>query len=518
MRAPKGIRPSPMDTGYDKVKNLDPSHQILVIYKALYGLARSPKLHMAKMRRVLESDGYRSTDAEPCVYVKKLWNEDGTPKMVEQRKPPKYPKDTELPQVQDQHIILIHVDDILAMSPEGGAIDHLVKLLAKHGMTLDVKPITHGKKSFFVGVEMIQSEDKFTVSLGVSGFLSRLAKEILGEPDESWNTKPYQVPMTAKYKNKTHMLVPASEEDRVVSAEEFPYRKCIGALLWANVVRPDICQAVRQLSRFCLKPTEKHVEAAKHLLKYCYNTRDRTINYSGANKQKIPYFRKETTEDLDTAGLNQYTSSFYGGHVYDSATGTWKDAKSMPSQLGQDPPAKGMVRVDDDGLTVDIDPSMGMYNDASFQSTFDYKSVSGHATFFGSAAVDWGSHTQSVVAMSTMEAEIFATTKGTQSLMHVRTLLHELGEISLLNPVVSFEDNKAAKLCLAVPDRRKGAKHFERMLARAHQWVQAKVVNYVYCRTDEMVADVFTKPMEEGLFNKFMKILFNEDNTYENYE
>ena len=39
--------------------------------------------------------------------------------------------------------------------------------------------------------------------------------------------------MTAKYKNKTHMLVPASEEDRVISAEEFPYRKCIGALLWA---------------------------------------------------------------------------------------------------------------------------------------------------------------------------------------------------------------------------------------------------------------------------------------------
>ena len=33
MRAPKGIRPSPMDTGYDKVKNLDPSHQILVIYR-----------------------------------------------------------------------------------------------------------------------------------------------------------------------------------------------------------------------------------------------------------------------------------------------------------------------------------------------------------------------------------------------------------------------------------------------------------------------------------------------------
>ena len=324
--------------------------------------------------------------------------------------------------------------------------------------------------------------------------------------------------MTAKYKNKTHMLVPGGESDRVISAEEFPYRKCIGALLWANVTRPDICQAARQLSRFCLKPTEQHVEAAKHLLKYCYNTRDRTINYSGDCKQKIPYFRKEPTEGRDTTDLNQYTPTYYGGHVYDAATSKWLDSKDIPSELGQDPPAKGQVRVKDDSVMVDIDPTMGMYTDASFQSTFDYKSVSGHATFFGSAAVDWGSHTQSVVAMSTMESEIFATTKGTQSLMHVRTLLHELGEVSILEPVVSFEDNKAAKLCLAVPDRRKGAKHFERMLARAHQWVQAKVVKYVYCRTDEMVADVFTKPMEEGLFNKFMKILFNEDNTYEDYE
>ena len=517
MRPPKGIEPSPMDKGYERVKNLDTKHQILVIYKALYGLSRSPKLHMSKLRRVLEYDGFRSTDAEPCVYVKKLWNEDGTPKMVEQRRPPNSPTGDVLPLVQDQYIILIHVDDILAMSPHGGAMDHLVKLLKNHGMTLEVKPITHNKKSYFVGVEILQSEDKFTVSLGVSGFLSRLAKEILGEPKESWNTKTFQVPMTAKYKSKTNMLVPGGEGDRVISAEEFPYRKCIGALLWANVARPDICQAVRQLSRFCLKPTEQHVEAAIHLLKYCYNTRDRTINYSGGSKQKIPYLRKEPTEGQDTTDLNQFTSNYYGGHVYDAASSKWLDAKDIPSELGQDPPAEGQVRVKDDSVMVDIDPTMGMYTDASFQSTFDFKSVSGHVTFFGSAAVDWGSHTQSVVAMSTMESEIFATTKGTQSLLHVRTLLHELGEVSILEPVVSFEDNKAAKLCLAVPDRRKGAKHFERMLARAHQWVQAKVVKYVYCRTDEMVADVFTKPMEEGLFQKFTKLIFNESDTYEDY-
>ena len=258
------------------------------------------------------------------------------------------------------------------------------------------------------------------------------------------------------------------------------------------------------------------MEAAIHLLKYCYNTRDRTINYSGGSKQKIPYLRKEPTEGQDTTDLNQFTSNYYGGHVYDAATSKWLDAKDIPSELGQDPPAEGQVRVKDGSLMVDIAPTMGMYTDASFQSTFDFKSASGHVKFFGSAAVDWGSHTKSVVAMSTMESDIFATTKGTQSLLHVRTLLHELGEVSILEPVASFEDNKAAKLCLAVPDRRKGAKHFERMLARAHKWVQAKVVKYVYCRTDEMVAGVFTNPME-GLFQKFTKLIFNESDTYEDY-
>ena len=34
---------------------------------------------------------------------------------------------------------------------------------------------------------------------------------------------------------------------------------------------------------------------------------------------------------------------------------------------------------------------------------------------------------------------------------------------------------------------------------------------------DEMVADVFTKPMEEGLFQKFTKLIFNESDTYEDY-
>ena len=87
----------------------------------------------------------------------------------------------------------------------------------------------------------------------------------------------------------------------------------------------------------------------------------------------------------------------------------------------------------------DVDASHSMYYDASFQSTFDYKSVSGHVAMCGGAAVDWGSHTQSVVATSTCEAEVLATVRGTQQLIHIKTLLEEFDIASPLEPTLSFE-------------------------------------------------------------------------------
>ena len=71
----------------------------------------------------------------------------------------------------------------------------------------------------------------------------------------------------------------------------------------------------------------------------------------------------------------------------------------------------------------------------------------------GGAAVDWGSHTQSVVATSTCEAEVLATVRGTQQLIHIKTLLEEFDIASPLEPTLSFEDNKAARIILGTPGR-----------------------------------------------------------------
>ena len=49
-----------------------------------------------------------------------------------------------------------------------------------------------------------------------------------------------------------------------------------------------------------------------------------------------------------------------------------------------------------------------------------------------------------------------------------------------------------------------------RTLAKAHQWVSAGVVQYVYCKTKSMIADVFTKPLPYGQFVYFRDRMLNE--------
>ena len=83
--------------------------------------------------------------------------------------------------IQDEIVALIYVDDCYAVSPCGGAVEYLQNLLSKHGFDLEAKPVVNdGKtKTFFLGLEVTQSEDRFEVSLGMEGFTSRFVQHIV---------------------------------------------------------------------------------------------------------------------------------------------------------------------------------------------------------------------------------------------------------------------------------------------------------------------------------------------------
>jgi len=66
---------------------------------------------------------------------------------------------------------------------------------------------------------------------------------------------------------------------------------------------------------------------------------------------------------------------------------------------------------------------------------------------FGGAAISWKSRQQSIVALSTMEAEYIAATEASKELIWINRLLQDLSIPSLLNelsPPILYIDNQAA--------------------------------------------------------------------------
>ena len=102
-----------------------------------------------------------------------------------------------------------------------------------------------------------------------------------------------------------------------------------------------------------------------------------------------------------------------------------------------------------------------------------------------------------------------ATQKAVKKMLQVRTLLEGLQEVQHGIPTVSWQGNKATKVVLNNPSRRKGSQHIGRAAAKAQQWVDAGPVTCLYCRTNEMAADVFTKPLAWGKFSQFRKGMMN---------
>ena len=58
-----------------------------------------------------------------------------------------------------------------------------------------------------------------------------------------------------------------------VRMEQYPYRQVVGKLMYLGVcTRPDICQAVSELSRFNNNPGKKHWEGAQRVHRGCCDT------------------------------------------------------------------------------------------------------------------------------------------------------------------------------------------------------------------------------------------------------
>ena len=137
------------------------------------------------------------------------------------------------------------------------------------------------------------------------------------------------------------------------------------------------------------------------------------------------------------------------------------------------------------------------YSDADWVGDVDDRhSTSGNVFSLARGAVSWLSKKQATVALSTAEAEYVSPQYG-------RRLLTDVGE-PLEEPIVIHEDNQGAIAMAKNPVGHARTKHIDIRYHFVREGVQSGVIVLKYVATDEMIADILTKPLPKHRFEKLV--------------
>lgn len=212
-------------------------------------------------------------------------------------------------------------------------------------------------------------------------------------------------------------------------------REALGTLLWiANCARPDIAFAVNMASRHREKPRKCHWELLKRIFRYLKGTSDRSIVY---RKRQQPL----AADDISVV--------------------IWSDADWAGDRA-------------------------------------DRKSTSGTVLTLNDRTVAWASKKQSVVAISTMEAEYVAAAQSTAECGWIRQLLGEILDVNI-TPRLAI-DNQSAIKTVTNDMVSSSAKH----IAIRYHFVKDEVrkghVKPEWCASKDQRADILTKALARPLY------------------
>ncbi|CAM8915543.1 unnamed protein product [Rhodiola kirilowii] len=134
------------------------------------------------------------------------------------------------------------------------------------------------------------------------------------------------------------------------------------------------------------------------------------------------------------------------------------------------------------------------------------KSTSGYAFYLGDGVVSWSSKKQQVVALSTAEAEYIAVTTAACQAVWLRRILEDLKH-KQEGPMKIMCDNKSAIALAKNPVFHGRSKHIGIRYHYIRELVKDGEIELEFCKTDEQVADIFTKGLSSDKFELFRYML-----------
>ena len=155
----------------------------------------------------------------------------------------------------------------------------------------------------------------------------------------------------------------------------------------------------------------------------------------------------------------------------------------------------------------DADGELVGHSDADWGGDIvDRKSTTGFVFHYGGAAISWASRKQNCVTLSSMESEYVALSETVQELLWIHALLEDFGEC-VKQPVKLYEDNQSCRKFISSERSNRRSKHIETKEHFIRQHCEGGLMQLEYRLTEDMVADILTKPLNAIKQLKFSKML-----------
>ena len=320
--------------------------------------------------------------------------------------------------------LAIYVDDIAIFGDDKALISDIK---AKLSSTFEMKDLGLAKR--FIGLDITRNSDG-DVIVSQEHYLRRCL-ERFGMQD----AKPVYTPMDPSLKLR-------KRQDGDNSTDATLYREIIGSFNHAAIYsRPEIAFAISKLSQFMSDPSDTHMAAAKHFMRYIVGTIALRQVYSANKPLKLECF----------------------------SDASWSD---------------------------DLD---------------DSKSHSGYANFLNGASISYSSKKQTLVAMSSMEAESVALSHAAKEVLWLRQLCHDLnifgGAISSPITPTILTDSRSALDAIKNPVHHARTKHFGRHHHFIRDCVAKGEVSTGYIPSADNPADVFTKALNRVKHASALRLL-----------
>ncbi|XP_063946041.1 uncharacterized mitochondrial protein AtMg00810-like [Daucus carota subsp. sativus] len=215
--------------------------KVYKLTKALYGLRLAPRAWNARLDKCLKELGFKRCLHEQAVYTKSVGG--------------------------NVIIVGVYVDDLLVTGSDKRKIEEF-----KLQMNKKFEMSNLGLLSFYLGIEVNQGGMFTTLKQ------SAYAKKLLDKAG-MLNCNSSKYPMEYK------LQLDKDEGGKLVDATE--YRCVVGSLRYLTHTRPDISYSVGVVSRFMDKPTVKHQQVVKHILRYVRGTIDHGLVYVNEKSGKV---------------------------------------------------------------------------------------------------------------------------------------------------------------------------------------------------------------------------------------